>query len=192
MLSAADPLPFRPRRVVVTGTSGVGKTTAAARIAAALGVPHTEMDALYHGPGWTPRPEFAEDVARFTAAPGWTTEYMYRAAKPLLNERMDVLVWLDLPYWRVNFPRIVRRTVRRSLRRERLWNGNREAPLRTVLTDPDHVIRWSVRTRANAAEEVPRVAAANPRLVVVRLRSTREVDAWIRRLAETPSRKETP
>lgn len=192
MLSAADPLPFRPRRVVVTGTSGVGKTTAAARIAAALGVPHTEMDALYHGPGWTPRPEFAEDVDRFTAAPGWTTEYMYRAAKPLLNERMDVLVWLDLPYWRVNFPRIVRRTVRRSLRRERLWNGNREAPLRTVLTDPDHVVRWSVRTRANAAEEVPRVAAANPHLVVVRLRSTREVDAWIHRLAETPSRKETP
>lgn len=56
------------------------------------------------------------------------------------------MVWLDLPY-RVTLTRVVRRTVRRRLRREVLWNGNQEGPLRHVLTDPGHVVRWSISTR---------------------------------------------
>ena len=45
-----DPLGFRPRRVVVAGVSGTGKTTLATRIAPILDAPHTEIDGLYHGP----------------------------------------------------------------------------------------------------------------------------------------------
>ena len=53
-----DPLPARPHRILVAGTSGAGKTTVAAALSARLGIPHTDIDGLYHGPGWTPRPEF--------------------------------------------------------------------------------------------------------------------------------------
>src|SRR3712207_7517851 len=45
-----DQLPHRPARVVVAGTSGSGKTTLAARIGRELGIPHVEIDALFHGP----------------------------------------------------------------------------------------------------------------------------------------------
>jgi len=41
-----------PRRIVVTGTTGSGKTTLARAAAARLGVPHTEQDAWNHMPGW--------------------------------------------------------------------------------------------------------------------------------------------
>ena len=34
------------------GGSCVGKTTVSRRLAAALGVPHIELDALHHGPNW--------------------------------------------------------------------------------------------------------------------------------------------
>jgi len=61
VLSADDQLPIRPRRVLVAGTSGSGKTTLATTIAATLGLPRTEIDALFHGPAWTPRPTFESE-----------------------------------------------------------------------------------------------------------------------------------
>ena len=62
LLGFTELLPRRPRRVLVAGTSGSGKSTLAARIADVLTVPHVEIDALFHGPDWTPRPSFEQDV----------------------------------------------------------------------------------------------------------------------------------
>ncbi|WP_436796679.1 AAA family ATPase, partial [Escherichia coli] len=38
--------------VVVVGTSGAGKSTFSAALAARLGCTHVELDRLYWGPGW--------------------------------------------------------------------------------------------------------------------------------------------
>ena len=168
-----------PRRILVVGVSGAGKTTLCREIARRSGIPHTEIDALFHGPGWTPRPEFVADVQRLVSQPSWVTEWQYDAARPLLAERADTLVWLDLPFWTVTFPRVVRRTVRRSLRREELWNGNREAPLRSIVTDPEHIIRWAVATRNGCRHRIPVLERTHPSLHVVRLRTRREVRAWV-------------
>ena len=97
VLSATDPLPARPRRVLVAGTSGSGKTTLARTIGGILALPHVELDALFHGPGWTRRPRFEADVERFTGRPAWTTEWQYPRVRQLLLARADCLVWLDLP-----------------------------------------------------------------------------------------------
>lgn len=178
MLGAEDHLPHRPRRILVAGVSGVGKTTLAARIAGVVGARHTEIDGLFHGPDWTPREQFLDDVDAFTSAPEWVTEWQYRKARALLVERADLLVWLDLPYWRVTLPRVVRRTIRRRLRREVLWNGNVEPPLWTFFTDPGHIVRWSISTRNKYAGPIPAAVSASA-LTVVRLRSQREVERWI-------------
>jgi adenylate kinase family enzyme len=39
--------------VLIAGTAGAGKSTLARRIAAALDIPHVEIDALFHGPQWS-------------------------------------------------------------------------------------------------------------------------------------------
>ncbi len=49
LLGAEASLPVRPRRILVAGTSGAGKTTVARRVAAVLSIPHIEIDALFHG-----------------------------------------------------------------------------------------------------------------------------------------------
>ncbi|MCI1262185.1 MAG: hypothetical protein LKG20_07880 [Tetrasphaera jenkinsii] len=119
LLSATDPLPAGARRFLVAGTSGSGKTTTAARIAATLGVRHTEMDGLFHGPDWTPRPTFVADVHAVAEADGWALEYQYSQVRPFLLERADVLVWLDLPVavvmWQVTRRTIARRRSRAEL-----------------------------------------------------------------------------
>lgn len=97
MLGPGDALPSRPQRVLVAGTSGAGKTTVARAVAEALGCPHVELDALHHGPGWTPRAEFEDDVRRFAASDAWASEWQYAAVRELLLARADLLVWLDLP-----------------------------------------------------------------------------------------------
>jgi adenylate kinase family enzyme len=179
MLSHKDPLPHPPERVLVAGVSGAGKTTLAGRIATLTGGPHTEIDALFHGPEWTPRPEFSADVETLVRGDSWTTEWQYDAVRPLLAESADLLVWLDFPFARVTLPRLVRRTIRRRWSRKELWNGNFEAPLWTVLTDREHIVRWAIRSRRNYTAAVPGLAHEHPHLIVVRLRSQQEAEGLL-------------
>jgi len=178
VLTASDALPFEPARILVAGTSGSGKTTLAARIAVTVGVPHTEIDSLYHGPNWTARDRFMVDVAAFTAQPRWVTEWQYGKARPLLLRRADLLVWLDLPR-AVVMRRVVQRTARRRLTRTVLWNGNLEPPLSTFFTDRDHIIRWAWRTHHENAERVAAAVTSRADLSVVRLISQQDVDQWL-------------
>ena len=174
-----EPQPVRtPRRILVAGVSGAGKTTLAVRISRATGIPHTEIDSLKHGENWTPRHTFADDVERLTRAEQWITEWQYREVRPLLAERADTLVWLDQPI-AVTMSRVIRRTFRRRLCREQLWNGNVEGPLWTFFTERDHIIRWAWRTRNSWRGHVADAAAAHPDLRVIRLRSRTEVESWV-------------
>ncbi|GAA4363954.1 AAA family ATPase [Nocardioides caricicola] len=178
MLSATDPLPARPSRVAIAGVSGSGKSTLARRLAALLDLPHTEMDALFHGPGWTKMPTFEADVDRLVASDRWVCEWQYDYARPLIQARADLLVWVDPPF-PVTLTRVVRRTVRRRVRREELWNGNREGPLHTFFTDPEHIVRWAIGTRNLYDQRIPVVAAERPDLPIVRLASSRESERWL-------------
>lgn len=177
LLGPDDPLPVLPRRILVNAGSGAGKTTLAVALGEQLGLPHTEIDALYHGPGWVPRTEFLDEVRALAASDEWITEWQYTEARPILLDRCDLVVWLDLPR-RVTMWRASRRTLRRRLRREVLWNGNVEGPLRHVLTDPEHILRWAWSSHPRAAERIAEVLRERPELPVVRLRSDQDVARW--------------
>ena len=182
MLSARQTLPGpTPARVLVAGVSGVGKTTVARRIGEKLGLPHTEIDSLFHGPNWTPRSAFDAEVRELVARPAWVTEWQYSSARPVLAARADLLVWLDLPF-RVTLARVIRRTLRRARTRETLWNGNVEPGLWHAVTDAEGIIVWAVKTRKKYRREVPALEAEHPGLAIVRIRSQREADAWLSRL----------
>jgi adenylate kinase family enzyme len=172
----------RPQRVLVAGTSGSGKTTLAARIGAAWSIPHTELDGLHWGPDWTPRAEFVDEVRSLVAERAWVAELQYRQVRPLLVARAEVVVWLDLPV-RVVMRQVVTRTLRRRFRREPMWaSRNVEPPLWTVFAEEDHIVRWAWRTRHKHRDLPEQLATKAPHVVLVRLRSRREVDRWMRRI----------
>lgn len=174
------------QRIVVGGISGVGKTTLAVELARRLDLPYVDFDALFHGPGWTQRPTFADDVDTFIAADRWVTDsdgyQSYVGTR--VHARADTLVWLDYPRWLTEW-RVVRRTVRRVVTRERLFNGNRERLL-AALSDPEHPVRWAWSQHADRRRRTDAITAdpAMRHLHVVRLRSPREAARWLASLPE--------
>ncbi len=186
MLNARDPLPFRPERVLIAGVTGSGKTTIARRLAARWGLVHHEIDALFHGPDWTPRPEFLDDVRAFAATDRWITEWQYtsKGTDEIMTPRAQLAIWLDYP-WPVVRARLLRRTLGRSILRTAMYNGNVEKPLwRLVATrDPyENILAWQTRTRSFWTERMPQKRQQFPHLTIVRLAHPRETERWLRHL----------
>ena len=182
MLSFDDPVPADVDRVLIAGVTGSGKTTLARRLASAWGLRHVEIDALFHGPDWTPRPEFLDDVRAFAAEERWVTEWQYtsKGTDEILAPRADLLIWLDYP-WSLVRGRLVRRTMKRRILRTRLWNGNVEPAIwtRGAWTGENDILRWQTNTRYKWDERMPGIAERFPHLTIVRLRHPREAGAWL-------------
>lgn len=165
------------RRILVAGISGAGKTTLATTLADRLGLPRHELDALHHGPGWVKRPTFEAEVEAFSAGPAWVCEDQYQTfIGPLLWERAELVVWLDLPR-HVVMRRVTWRTLSRMVLRTELYNGNRERP--AALLDPGHPIRWAWSQHAARRSRTEELAREHPEVEVVRLRTPAEVAAWL-------------
>ena len=170
--------------MIVGGISGVGKTTLARLLSRRLDLPYVDFDALFHGPGWTKRETFRDDVEAFVAGDRWITDSDgYSDVRDIVWDRADTLVWLDYSRARV-MSRVVRRTIARVALRQRLFNDNRERFL-APFVDPEHPVRWAW-TQHGRRRHTNLRRIAEPRwrdLSVVRLRSPRETREWLTRLA---------
>ena len=142
-----------------------------------------ELDSIYHQPGWTPLSdeEFRARVTDATEPEAWVVDGNYSVIQDITWSRADTVVWFDLPYLTV-MARTIRRTIRRVITREELWNGNRE-PLSNLwsLKPEKSIIAWTA-TRHRVYQRRYREAQADPRwagLHFVRLRSQAEADAFL-------------
>ncbi|MBO3749300.1 hypothetical protein J5X84_24745 [Streptosporangiaceae bacterium NEAU-GS5] len=165
------------RRISIVGNSGSGKTTLASRLAQALDLPHIELDAWKHQPGWEPRPvaEMRAMVGAAIAEDGWVIDGNYSEVRDLIWARADTIVWMDPPR-RTVMRQIIWRTLGRVARRRELWNGNRERWRNFFAFHPqESVIAWAwtrhhvYRERYGAAMSDP--ANAHLRFVRVRTRA---------------------
>ena len=166
-------------RVSVVGNSGSGKTSLARELAAAMDVPLLELDSIFHLPGWTELPpeEFRARVSEFARGDAWVVDGNYSTVRLLVWARADTVVWVDPPH-PVVMARVVRRTLRRVVTREELWNGNREPWSNIFSVDPARsIVAWSwtqrhkYRDRYSAAMTDPEWAHVE--FVPVRTRADR-------------------
>lgn len=164
-----------PRRISVVGVSGSGKTTLARELANDLGLDHLELDAVYHQADWTPLPDpiFRERVAAFVAQrDAWIACGNYSVVQPLLWEHATDVVVLDPPRHTV-MGRLVPRTLRRTLTRQVLWNGNRERWTNLTSLDPEQsILAWAWTQHARYRLRYQR-DAADPRWASLRFHFVR-------------------
>jgi adenylate kinase family enzyme len=176
------------------GCSGSGKTTLARSLVSTLGLPHIELDAIFHQPGWTPldHDTFRARVEQATDARRWVVDGNYSTVRDIVWQRADTVVWFDLPY-AVVMARTIRRTLRRVVTRQELWNGNKEPWSNLCSWKPEKsIIAWAAtrhkvyRQRYGEAEHDPRWAG----LDFVRLGSQRRADAFLAEVTITAPNKE--
>ena len=174
-------------RVVVVGSTGSGKTTLARQLSRLLDVSHTELDSLNWETDWTSAPTdvFQQRVQDALKGDTWVVDGNYRAVRDLVWPRATVLIWLDYPL-RVLIWRLLQRTLRRTLRKEELWNGNRERFI-TQFLSRDSLFLWLFRTYWSRRRTLPLVLEQpeHSHLEVVLLRSQSETDDWLSGLETT-------
>jgi len=176
-----------PSKLSIVGSSGAGKSTLGRRIAAKLGIPHLELDAVYHQAHWTPLEdaEFRRRVTTFMEQhPHWVIDGNYRAVQSLVWARASQVVWLDLPR-RQSMVRLLWRTLKGGVTREELWNGNTERPMQIFDPNPEeNVVLWAWK-RHDAQQKAYTTAMTDPQwhpLRFHRLRTQRAVERFVDQL----------
>ena len=138
-----------------------------------LGLPHFELDAIFHQPGWTelPTQEFRAKVGDIVAGPGWIIDGNYSRVRNLIWERADTVVWLDMPR-RMVIKRLLSRSLGRVIFRRELWNTNREQWRNLFSFDPSRsIIAWGW-TRGSVYRERFDEASKDPQWSTPSLRSS--------------------
>jgi adenylate kinase family enzyme len=171
------------KRITVGGTTGSGKTTLGLALAQRMCVPHIELDALHWEPHWTPAaPEvFKRRVCDAISAESWTSSGNYSSVRDLIWQRADTFIWLDYSFPLVA-SRLLRRTLRRIVTQEELWNGNRES-LRTMLSR-ESILLWLLRTYWRRRREYPALLARPEmaHLQVMRFHSPQQTTRWLQNI----------
>jgi energy-coupling factor transporter ATP-binding protein EcfA2 len=172
-------------RILILGGTGSGKTTLARELAAALQVPHVELDSLYFGPEFStaPLPLLRERTSAAIAGDRWVTDGNKSAVRDLVWPRADTIVWLDYPLG-LRLWRLAKRARGRTsmLRAEAAETGSKKGLPGQLLAAARGVLT-ALRSHAGQRREYPRMFAepANEHLAVVRLRSPRATRQWLAR-----------
>ena len=171
-------------RLVVVGVTGSGKTTTAMRLARLLNIPHVELNSLHWLPGWVEMETgaFRQSVAQALSGTTWVTDGNYGKARDLIWSRATTLVWLDYPLPLILW-QLARRTLKRIITRETLWNGNRET-FRGAFFSRDSLFLWALKSYPKHRKRYPALLASPEfaHLQMIHLRSRQETENWLNQL----------
>ncbi len=171
-------------RINVVGTSGSGKSTVGKRIAEKLNIPYIQLDQLHWKPNWqeSTDEELFTKLENALSADDWVLDGNYSKTQPIKWNRVQMVVYLDLPFHIVLY-RIIKRSLRRGIRKEELWHGNKETVLQHLFTR-DSMIFWAIKTFPKNRKEYPKLfeKPEYSHIKFLRLRSDKEVEDFVAQL----------
>ena len=122
------------QRIVTIGSSSSGKTTLGKALSRKLNIEHKELDSFYWEANWKEASldDFRKRVMLFVETKSWITDGNYSQVIDIVWPRATHVIWLDYPF-HIIMKQFFTRSVLRSLKREELWNGNRETLWDSIL-----------------------------------------------------------
>lgn len=173
--------------IYIIGSTGSGKSTLAQALAKHWGLRVVELDHYLFLPGWRQRPkeEFVSKAQEATATPGWIASGNYSTLRSYLKAKAGQIIWLDYPFWIV-FWRLLKRTLRRIFTKEPCCNGNYET-WRLQFFSKQSIFLWLWQTHWKYKKiygDFLKNPATGPKMI--RLRSPRETEAYLRSLPAAP------
>ena len=176
------------KRYVVIGTTSSGKSTLAKQLARKIGGDFIELDALNWGPNWTAAGDeiLRARVEEAIRSPSWVVAGNYSATRPITWARAEAVIWLDYTF-PVVFWRLLTRTIRRGVRQEELWNGNRENFWwHLKLWSDESLFHWLFKTYWRRKREVPGLFAQSEylHLKIFHFQNPKETDEWLSQLSQ--------
>ena len=171
------------KKINIVGTSGSGKSTLGRRLAAVLNVEYIEMDALFWGPNWTETPDelfFPKVEAALAGKDGWVLDGNYTRTIPIKWKDVDMVIWIDLPFW-LNLKQSVSRALHRIWTKEEMWPGTGNVEEWGKLFSRNSIVWWMIKVYwRNRKRNVQWFTAEEyAHINFVRLRSHREISDFL-------------
>ncbi|MEK7194542.1 MAG: hypothetical protein AAB660_02535 [Patescibacteria group bacterium] len=98
-------------RITIIGNTSSGKSTLARKISEQLGIPYLQLDRLWFEAGGHKseasgpdrervRAYLMENVEKFIQQDSWVSDGWYQRLQPMIAERSDKIIFLDIPFWK--------------------------------------------------------------------------------------------
>jgi len=186
---------FPYRRIVIVGTTSSGKSTLASQLAEKINGDYIELDALHWEPNWVEAPDevFRERVETAISSKlalseverAWVVAGNYRTVRDLVWGNAQAVIWLDYSF-HIVFWRLLKRTVRRAVTQEELWNGNRERFWwHLKLWSDESLFHWLFKTYWRRKREYPILFSLpeNAHLKIIHFKHPKEAEEWLNNVA---------
>lgn len=146
-------------KIIVIGTSCVGKTTFAAKLSQKTKFKHFDLDDLHWLPNWIEKDDsefIAEINERILPEDKWIVSGNYFSlVKNNLWKDADTIVWLNFPLSTILF-RYAKRTYRRIVLKEPCCNGNFEN-FRHSFFSSENLFLWILKTHSKRKIEIKKM-----------------------------------
>jgi adenylate kinase family enzyme len=174
-----DPARSAPRRWLIVGCSGSGKSSFSNELPQILDLPVVHLDRHYWRPGWIEpsRAEWTQQVEELSADDSWVMDGNYSGTLEVRLARAEAAVLLDLPRWRCLLG-VYSRAIR--------WKGRVRPDLADGCPEqmPDlDFLRFILTYRRRSRPRVLKHVAKAPHVRFHRLRSRKEVASFLESVA---------
>lgn len=175
-------LPYQ--RIVIIGTTGVGKSTLAKQLAESIDGDYIELDALHWEPNWKKAPldVFRARAEAATLSQRWVAAGNFQVLQDILWCKAEAVIWLDYSLALI-FLQLLRRTVHRTITREELWNGNVDHNIwmHMKFWSPNSHFNTLFRTYWKRKREFPSyfLLPQHTHLTLLRFQTPKETKRWL-------------
>lgn len=169
-------------KINIVGTTATGKSTFGRKLAAKMGIPFLEMDAIFWRPNWQEPSdeEFFPKLENALAAHSWVLDGNYTRTIPIKWKHIDTVIWLDYSF-KTTITQSVLRAFKRAYSKTELWPETGNYETFGKMFSKQSIIWWCIKNYSKNKKKYKRIME-NPtysHIKFVRLTSHEEAQAYI-------------